>query len=71
MPKPKCIRVTPRNNHKIIQVLGNRDPRGYDNQIEIWLDEQDRLHIRVLKPDRCYRFSHTEEGSGYIEVVQK
>ena len=68
--KPVTVRVSPRYPETIINVLGNRDPRGYDNQISVFLDSEDKLHIRVWKADRCYSFSHVEETKGYIETIQ-
>ena len=53
-----------------IKVFGNRDPRGPDNNIYVWLDEKDRLHIRVLKADRCYRYMQFKNEDGYTETVQ-
>lgn len=56
---------------KEVFVLGHRDPRGPDNTIAVWVDEHDKLHIRVLKADRCYRFEQVVETAGYVEVIQK
>lgn len=63
----------PRPKGKIRQVvvLGHRDPRGPDNNITIWVDKDDKLHIRVLKADRCYRFKEVIETPGYVEIVQE
>lgn len=71
MRKPLRVRVTPRSGPKTILVLGNRDPRGPDNNITIWVDETDRLHINVLKTDRCYQFEQVVENSSSIEVIAK
>ena len=60
-----------RGTVKEIAVLGHRDPRGADNTIAVWVDEHDKLHIRVLKADRCYRFEQVVETDGYVEVIQK
>lgn len=68
--RKKLVRVTPRHPAVDIGILGNRDPRGLDNTVSIWLDDKDKLHIRVLKADRCYKFSRVEETNGYIEIVQ-
>ena len=54
-----------------IMVFGKRDPRGPDNNIYMWVDSQDKLHIRVLKAQRCYEFEKVIETEGFIEVVQK
>ena len=66
----KFVRVTSRNPRLIIQVVGDRDPRGADNTVEIWVDKQDQLHIRVLKPNRCYRFKEMIDEGSYVEIVQ-
>lgn len=56
---------------KYINVLGKKDPRGPDNTIKIWLDEQGRLCIKVDKPYlRCYPFSHVEDKADSITVIQ-
>ena len=54
-----------------IKVLGHRDPRGPDNSVTVWVDGRDRLHIRVLKADRCYRFSGMIDTQGFVEIVAK
>jgi len=51
-------------------VYGNRDPRGPDNTIEVWLDETDRLHILVPKAQRCYRFESMIDMPGHVEIIQ-
>ena len=67
----KDIRVKLRKGQtKTIRVFGARDPRGYDNTIEIWLTEDDELHIRVYKISACYQFSEVIESRGLVEVVQ-
>jgi hypothetical protein len=63
------IRVKP-NRPQRINIVGNRDPRGWDNSIYVWLDENDELHILVWKAERCYQFDRIEEGRGFIEMVQ-
>ena len=70
MAKPLVVRVTPRNRRKTIHVYGNRDPRGPDNTIEVWLDETDRLHILVPKAQRCYRFESMIDMPGHVEIIQ-
>jgi len=69
---PMLIR-TPRRKGQCreIRILGHRDPRGPDNSVTVWVDEQDRLRIRVLKADRCYRFSEVIEAEGFVEIVAK
>ena len=52
-----------------IPILGHRDPRGPDNNIRVWVDDQDKLHIRVEKTERCYRFEKVIEEDGYVEVI--
>jgi hypothetical protein len=70
MTKPISIKLRP-GQRREIRVTGARDPRGYDNKIEVWLDESDMLRISVLKPDLCYRFKEVKEYSGMIVVVQE
>jgi hypothetical protein len=50
-------------------VVGHRDPRGADNNIRVWVDEDDQLHIRVEKTSRCYQFGKVIEHDGYVEIV--
>lgn len=70
--RTKRIRVTPQHPAVEIKVVGDRDPRGADNNIYIWLDtDDDTLHIRVEKPNRCYRFAKVIDEGGYIEVIQE
>lgn len=52
-----------------IPVLGHRDPRGPDNNIRVWVDKDDKLHVRVEKTQRCYSYEKTIEEDGYIEVI--
>jgi hypothetical protein len=54
-----------------IPIMGHRDPRGPDNNVHVWVDDEDRLHIRVMKTDRCYRFERVAEEQGYVEVVAR
>jgi len=54
---------------KEILVVGERDPRGADNNIYVWIDDKGALRIRVLKTDRCYKFSKVVETTAYVEVV--
>lgn len=63
------VRVTKRSGMKEILVFGQRDPRGPDNNIYIWVDEQDRLHIQVLKAQRCYKFAEMKDGPGSVEII--
>jgi hypothetical protein len=64
------VRVTPRWPAVEIKVTGNRDPRGPDNSVLVWLDEQDRLHIAVYKAERCYKFTEMLNERGFVEIVQ-
>ena len=65
------LKVKATKKKKEIKIFGNRDPRGSDNNIEIWIDENDNLHIRVEKPSmRCYPFKELIEKSGYVEIIQ-
>jgi len=54
-----------------IKVTGDRDQRGPDNSVMLWVDEDDKLHIRTWKADRCYQFDKVIENDGCIEVVAK
>jgi hypothetical protein len=65
------LRATRRTGQQEVRVFGERDPRGPDNHVYVWVDEQDRLHIRVLKVSRCYELEQVVETPGYIEVIQK
>lgn len=48
--------VRPRKKECVnIPILGHRDPRGHDNNVRVWVDETDRLHIRIEKTNRCYQ----------------
>lgn len=56
---------------KQIHVIGEKDPRGPDNTITVYLDEKGQLVIEVQKPYvRCYPFSHIEENDSCIKVIQ-
>ena len=67
--KHKVIRA--RKQKQIIKVLGQKDPRGWDNSIEIWM-EGDLLKISVDLPElRCYEFKELIRESGKIIVVQQ
>lgn len=73
MPKKvtRVLRATAKPGKLVeIKVYGDRDPRGPDNNIFIWVDKDDRLHIRVLKAERCYRYSHGFNEDGFFETVQ-
>jgi hypothetical protein len=52
-----------------IPIVGQRDPRGADNNIRVWVDAEDKLHIRVEKTDRCYALQEVFECDGYVEVI--
>lgn len=54
-----------------IKVTGNRDQRGPDNSVMVWVDENDKLHIRTWKAKRCYQFDKVIETDGCVEVVAK
>ena len=62
--------VTVKKKPLNIHVIGNRDPRGYDNTVRIWLDNNDQLHIRVWKADRCYKFKKEINTSSFTETIQ-
>ena len=69
-PKPTLVRAPRRKGQcREIRILGHRDPRGPDNTVSVWVDERDRLHVRVLKADRCYRFSEVIDTEGFVEIV--
>ena len=62
--------VRPRKNECVnIPILGHRDPRGPDNNVRVWVDEKDKLHIRVEKTDRCYRYERTILGESFVEII--
>jgi len=53
-------------------ILGNKDPRGPDNSLTIWIDDIGDLRIQLEKPMvRCFSFSHIEENASTITIVQK
>lgn len=52
-----------------VPVVGKRDPRGPDNNIRVWVDAQDRLHIRIEKTSRCYKFDRLINAPGYVQLV--
>lgn len=66
--KVKHFRVR-KNKPLKIKVCGQRDPRGPDNDIQVWLDEFDQLHIRVGKYNRCYQHKETINENNFVEVV--
>ncbi len=56
---------------KIIYVVGQKDPRGPDNSIKIFIDDKGRLVIEIEKPGlRCYPFSHIEETASHVRIIQ-
>lgn len=56
---------------KKIYVVGQKDPRGPDNSITVYIDDRGRLVIEVEKPQlRCYPFSHVEENATCIKIIQ-
>ncbi|KKM75637.1 hypothetical protein LCGC14_1388270 [marine sediment metagenome] len=67
MIRPKVTRVN-RNKYEV-DIIGNRDPRGYDNNLTIEVNEKDELIITVLKADRCYKFKEVQQEAGYIKVI--
>jgi len=70
-PVAARIRAPLKGKVKEIKVFGHRDPRGPDNNIYVWVDEQDHLHIKVLKAQRCYRFKEVQDTPGYVEIIQE
>lgn len=66
------LRVSPRTQGGglNIAITGNRDQRGSDNNIFVWIDENDHLHIAIEKADRCYSFLKVEETPGYVVMTQ-
>jgi hypothetical protein len=59
----------PHKGAKQVLVYGHRDPRGPDNNIFVWVDEDGRLRIRVLKTERCYKFEQMIDTPGFVEIV--
>lgn len=53
----------------MIPILGHRDPRGPDNNVRVWVDANDQLHIRVEKTNRCYQFKTVLETDSFVEVI--
>ena len=65
-------RIKPRGKECVnIPILGHRDSRGPDNNVRVWVDSDDKLHIRVEKTNRCYQFEKVLEYEGYVEVIAK
>jgi hypothetical protein len=62
-PKPT------KNKPVEIKITGQKDPRGPDNSVFIWLDDDGKLHITVYKAKRCYQFERVDETDGYIDLV--
>ena len=54
-----------------LKIYGEKDRRGPDNNVRVWVTEDRSLHIRVQKEDRCYPFKEVIETPGYIEIVQE
>lgn len=67
MIRPMIERIN--KNHYQIMIIGNSDPRGSDNEIDVSVNEKDELIIKVGKANRCYSFKEIKETRGYIEVV--
>lgn len=64
------IKVT--RKPKDIQITGQKDPRGPDNTLRVWICEKGKLHLRLKKPTlRCYAFEELIENADFIEIVQK
>jgi hypothetical protein len=70
-PVDRVVRLVPGRPRYSIGVIGNRDPRGLDNTVHLWLTDDDELHIAVGTPDRCYRFKEIERGPCTVEVIQE
>ena len=68
--RQKDVRVTPRWPAVEIGITGNRDPRGRDNSVLVWLDDEDQLHILVHKANRCYKFKEMIDHGHYVEIIQ-
>lgn len=69
MRKPIIQRI--KKDHYLVHVIGNKDPRGNDNEIEIYIDEEDKLIIQVGKVNRCYQFEKVIEEEHFIKVIAK
>lgn len=52
-----------------LPVFGHRDPRGPDNNIRVWVDKSDHLHIRVEKTNRCYKFKKIINAHNCVEII--
>lgn len=64
------MHVKATKKQKVITITGQRDPRGPDNTVTVWIDNTDQLHIRLLKPNRCYQFKEMIDKPGYVEIIQ-
>ena len=71
MKVPKVQIKRDEDGKKKIMITGNRDPRGADNVIRTWIDDDDKLHIEVEKPAmRCYAFEKMIDRLGSVEIIQ-
>lgn len=67
--KDKEVRASRRVQN--IHVFGQKDFRGWDNTISIYMDEQGQLIIEVEKPSvRCYEVTKVENMEGLIRITQ-
>lgn len=69
--KERCTKhVKPRGKTCVnIPILGHRDPRGPDNNVRVWVDDEDQLHIRVEKTYRCYQYKETIITDSFVEII--
>ncbi len=67
MYKPKLTRMG--KNKYENAIIGNRDPRGYDNEILVEVNEKDELIITVPKAHRCYEYNRTEEDERSVKII--
>ena len=54
-----------------VRIYGHKDPRGPDNNLRVWCDEDGKLHVRLEKTDRCYKFVECINTDGFVEIVAK
>lgn len=52
-----------------VPIYGHRDPRGPDNNLRVWVDAEDRLHLRLEKTSRCYKFAEVVNAASFVEII--
>ena len=54
-----------------IGIIGNRDPRGEDNEIIVEVNEKDELVITVPKAQRCYAVEEVKNEDGRVKIIAR